>query len=318
MPLQHLDDIDEFDLSEAPRLPKDPQSRGAMIGLVLAVALLAALLFYGSMPELSPEEIVAMEGYEGEQETKFIFNIHSLEKNSEEAVSAASEESGDQIPPLAVTEPVEPVESSSNSVSPVALEVPEVVSEQEQVSEPNPEPEQVAEQELPIAQTETIVVASIEPQVTDPVSQTLPVVVTESVSAPVTEATTTRSISFSTARDEKVVAAMATTPVIEEAADTVVIASVVAAEPIPVPVLNSTLQSAGSTENSRAKLLPLRSVLQDATELKASPSAQAETLLSLRRGVTVTAFERYGEWIHIGINDGSSVTGYILESRLGR
>jgi len=51
--------------------------------------LFLALLAYGSLPELSPEEIVAMEGYAGEQPTKHIFNIHSLEKVvAEEETSA--------------------------------------------------------------------------------------------------------------------------------------------------------------------------------------------------------------------------------------
>ena len=108
---------------------------------------------------------------------------------------------------------------------------------------------------------------------------------------------------------KKVVAAMATTPTIDEAADTVVIASVAAIEPVPVPAGGS---------GSKGKLLPLRSVLADSTELKASPTSQSKTLLSLGRGVVVTAFERHGEWIHIGTNDGSSITGFVLESSLGK
>ena len=86
-----------------------------------------------------------------------------------------------------------------------------------------------------------------------------------------------------------------------------------AIEPVPLPVGTTAL-----APGAKGKLLPLRSVLADFTELKASPTRQSKTILSLGRGVIVTAFERHGKWIHIGTNDGSSITGYVLESSLGR
>ena len=64
--------------------------------------------------------------------------------------------------------------------------------------------------------------------------------------------------------------------------------------------------------------MPLRSIVEDATELKVSPSVGSKTLLSLKRGNIVTAFERRGQWIQVGENDGSSITGFVLESSLAR
>ena len=61
----HNIDLEERDLSEAPRLAKETTPRSLIIGGCLAVALFLALLAYGSLPALSPQEIVAMDGYEG-------------------------------------------------------------------------------------------------------------------------------------------------------------------------------------------------------------------------------------------------------------
>lgn len=342
MPSHNLDDIDERDLSEAPRLAKEPESRGVMIALAAAAALFVALLVYGSFPDLSPEEIVSMDGYEGEQQTKTIFNIHSFD-NDDEAL-ATTEQVDDNLPPIAVTEPVvttqpddtaivpetvvtkplaqtdpapqaEPVESQTKSAQSVAVET-------------TPQAQDVPVQdELPIAVTEPVPaeqsdvtpVAVAEP---NPEPVTAPVVVSEPVVEPVTVSSVTadtspsRVITFSSARDEKVVAAMATTPTIEEASDTVVVASVAAVEPVPAPVGRS-LQQFSANDDQDNTFLPLRSVLQDATELKATPTPRSRTLLTLRRGVTVTVFESDGEWTHIGTNDGSSITGYVPENSLG-
>jgi len=137
--------------------------------------------------------------------------------------------------------------------------------------------------------------------------------VSEAVVEPVVTRSGTSLDLFGASQQERVVSAVATTPTIDEASDTVVVASVAAIEPVPVPVGNS-----APAAGAKGKLLPLRSVLADFTELKASPTRQSRTLLSLGRGVIVTAFERHGKWIHIGTNDGSSITGYVLESSLGK
>jgi len=306
MPSHNLD-FDERDLSEAPRLAKDTQPRGLIVGGCVAVVLFLALLAYGSLPELSPEEIVAMEGYAGEQPTKHIFNIHSLEQAVAEKQVAAKpavettakmDQPKPEILEIAEKEMAEPatrVETASPVVVTTAIQ-PEVV----EPLKPSPEP---------------VDVAVLQPQ---PVAEQAPreeVVIVEQISEPVVETVASRTASpavlFST--EERVVAAEATTPTIDEASDTVVVSSVAAIEPVPLPVGSSAIAS-----DSRGKLLPLRSVLADFTELKASPTTRSRTLLSLGRGVVVTAFERHGKWIHIGTNDGSSITGYVLETSLGR
>ena len=78
-------DFDLEDLAEAPRLTKERAPRGVIIGAIAVVVLLGALVIHGSLPDLSPEEIIAMDGYEGEQPTRHIFNLQSLEETARQA-----------------------------------------------------------------------------------------------------------------------------------------------------------------------------------------------------------------------------------------
>ena len=318
----HNHDFDERDLSEAPRLAKDSQPPGLIIGGGIAVVFFLGMLAYGSLPELSPQEIVSMDGYAGEQPTKHIFNIDSLEE-------AAADEKLAEAP--AVINQSNPDQSAEQSVAEVETDGQEMAK-----------PEAVAELETPIETpiettvSEPDVVASVQPTpvetvrpqpIDEAVVQAAPlpqaeianeeVVISEQASEPVVTTVATRAIApaslFGRDQEERVVAALATTPTIDESADTVVVSSVAAIEPVPAPTGSSAIPA-----GSKGKLLPLRSVLADFTELKASPTRQSKTLLSLGRGVIVTAFERRGKWIHIGTNDGSSITGYVLESSLGR
>jgi|GEM_PF-6319777 len=178
--------FDERDLAEATRLPKDKPSFGVVAGFVVAVVLFLALLVHGSLPELSPEEIVAMDGYEGEQPTRHIFNIHSLGDKSKDASAPAQVvvSKTDAAPtsdlPVAVTEPV-PVASESATTATIA---PATVEDT------------VVVEELPIAQTEEIpqqevVVATVEPPVVEPVVEpvTVQVVVPDPVVVEVVEPT---------------------------------------------------------------------------------------------------------------------------------
>lgn len=307
MPSHNLD-IDARDLSEAPRLAKDSQSKGTMIGAGVAFLLFLAMLAYGSLPELSPQEIVAMEGYAGEQPTKHIFNIHSLEEAAEKEPVATVQKTMVDKTIVQQSNPVKVVEPEVQ----VAVAAPPV-----QVKPVVVEPVVVVEQPKPSAVTTIVVTEVANEQPVQEVATEAAIVVAaaptpETVAAPV-EIRAESSL-FGTAPEKKVVAAMATTPTIDEAPDTVVVSSVAAIEPVPVPVNSSVV----SQPVSKGKLLPLRSVLQDYTELKASPTQQSKTILSLGRGVVVTAFERHGKWIHIGTNDGSSITGFVLESSLGR
>ncbi len=333
----HNHDFDERDLSEAPRLAKDSQPRGLIVGGVVAAALFLGLLAYGSRPELSPEDIVSMEGYAGEQPTKYIFNIHSLDQQSSDDQMAAAPENMEQ-PRLEQSGLAESAEAEQEIAHQemakpeveVELESPVVVTTSMQ---PEPViPELVTREpvapvlvtpEPSVATVETVQSQSTEVAVVLPILQPEievtenEVITSAQTSDPVVTTIATRieppASLFGTVQEERVVAAMATTPTIDEASDTVVVSSVAAIEPVPVPSGSLT-----AVPSSKGKLLPLRSVLEDFTELKASPTAQSKTILSLERGVVVTAFERRGKWIHIGTNDGSSITGYVLESSLGR
>ena len=277
------DDINQRDLSEAPRLQKDKQSFGGVVGIAIAVLLFGVLLILGSQPELTPEEIISMDGYEGEQPTRHIFNLQDMEEPETPASVQASEpalNTSDQAvatveAPVAVTEPV-PVAPTD---APVAVTEPVPVTPTE---------------EVPVAVTESVPVAPTEA----PVAITEPVARTESV----------RPSLFENTEEERVVAAMATTPKLEEQPDTIVVSTAVVDELAPMPIRSP---SAGESV-----LLPLRTILNESTELKAEPDEESDTLILLGEGVVVSAFERRGEWIFVGTNDGSATTGYVLEDWL--
>jgi len=277
------DDINQRDLSEAPRLQKDKQSFGGVVGIAIAVLLFGVLLILGSQPELTPEEIISMDGYEGEQPTRHIFNLQDMEEPETPASVQASEpalNTSDQAvatveAPVVVTEPV-----------PVApTEAPVAVTESVPVT---------PTEEVPVAVTESVPVAPTEA----PVAITEPVARTESV----------RPSLFENTEEERVVAAMATTPKLEEQPDTIVVSTAVVDELAPMPIRSP---SAGESV-----LLPLRTILNESTELKAEPDEESDTLILLGEGVVVSAFERRGEWIFVGTNDGSATTGYVLEDWL--
>jgi len=327
MPVQHFDYIDERDLSDIPRLRKRRPSVGLFAGGVLLAVLFVGLLVYGSLPELSPEEIVAMDGYQGEQPTRHIFNLDSLRAEAEappesgvkteKAVATAVQEDSSVSEVTEVAEPVSDVlpaaDADSTSAEPVQIspEIPVEIASQDLEQKVLPtadartdsSPDNSSVTGLPVPD-EPSVLSIADTEVVSPPVETTAV-------ASETPATTV----FSTVRKKKVVSATATTPTIQEAADTVVIASVAAPEPVPIAISTSTLpRAAVSTDTSRP--LPLRSVRVDATEVKSSPSAQSETVLSLDRGEIVTAFEQQGEWVHVGTNDESAITGFVLESSL--
>lgn len=374
MSFQHFDDIDERDLSEAPRLVKVRHSFGTRIGAALLAALVVGLLIYGSLPELSPGEIVSMDDYQGEQPTRYTINIHGLREEAETPLvpeiktthTVATAAQQDASKP-ALTEVVEPLSD---------VLVPSVTDAKDSpVTKPAELPLDVEQQnELPVSTTETVPATVVTPvaeaekttlvtvneialtakqgfdnpestNVAEPVSQALPTTDTkisdsavttlpefvEKSEVPIadTEAVVTVTVTpvavnetpaplvFGAVRENKVVAATASTPTIEEAADTVIVASVVAPEPLPLPVSSTILPDATVASNAdTSESLPLRSVRDDATEVKASPSVDSETVLSLDRGDLVTAFEQQGEWVLVGTNDSSVATGFVQASAL--
>ena len=338
------DDINQRDLSEAPRLEKDKQSFGGVVGIAIAVLLFGVLLILGSQPELTPEEIISMDGYEGEQPTRHIFNLQDMEEPETPASVQASEPASNtsdqavatveapvatvakapvenatvQEPPqtteLAVIKSAT-VDTESTAPKPATVDT-EVVELPVAVTEPVPvapteapvavtEPVPVAPTEAPVAVTESLPEAPVAVTEPVPVAPTeAPVVVTE----PVARTESVRPSLFENTEEERVVAAMATTPKLEEQPDTIVISTAVVDELAPMPIRSP---SAGERV-----LLPLRTILNESTELKAEPDEESDTLILLGEGVVVSAFERRGEWIFVGTNDGSATTGYVLEDWL--
>ncbi len=343
MTVHKLDEISSLDLSEAPRIVKQKRSPGAVAGISLVVVLLLGLLIVGSLPELSPEEIISMDGYQGEQPITHIFNLESLEKNSvtSRSLNAATiadpdRQEIDNALPIAVTEaipptdpvitrpPAQPTTQSTEQPTEQFKEQPKAqLAEQQgetasvsssvvtaaESNQPSREPA-VTTEDLPIARTEPV------PESVTDASVEQWQLLQESVpqAEPVSDATVEAAI-INPAPQQKVTSATATTPTIEEANDTVVVASIAAPEPVPLPA--GVANVAGDVLLEDGGLLPLRSVIVDATELKVSPAEQAETVLSFPVGATVSVFETSGEWAHVGANDGSSTTGYVLESSLG-
>jgi len=338
------DDINQRDLSEAPRLEKDKQSFGGVVGIAIAVLLFGVLLILGSQPELTPEEIISMDGYEGEQPTRHIFNLQDMEEPETPASVQASEPASNtsdqavatveapvatvakapvenatvQEPPqtteLAVIKSAT-VDTESTAPKPATVDT-EVVELPVAVTEPVP----VAPTEAPVAVTEPVPVAPTEapvavteslPEAPVAVTEPVPVAPTEApvaVTEPVARTESVRPSLFENTEEERVVAAMATTPKLEEQPDTIVISTAVVDELAPMPIRSP---SAGERV-----LLPLRTILNESTELKAEPDEESDTLILLGEGVVVSAFERRGEWIFVGTNDGSATTGYVLEDWL--
>ena len=312
------DDINSHDLSEAPRIERDSQSYGHLVAIGAAVLLLIGLLIYASFPELSPEEIISMDGYEGEQPTKHIFNLQSLEESKAMAKGIAPSVIDQQS-----SEPQAEDESLTMSEAPAATSI------QAPIQVPNEEPpivETVPLEELPILEPEPEVQvpeitesATVEVEVIEPVVVAEPVepVQVEVPPEPVIESETTTDVveppsQFDTIPEQRVVASMATSPKLEEQPDTVVISTAAIDDLTPLPIGGTT-----SLGNNNSRLMPLRKILEDATELKVEADDGSQTLMLLGEGVVVSAFERQGEWIYIGTNDGSSATGYVRESRLG-
>ena len=302
-------EIDPVDLSEAPRLEKESYSRATVIGAVCCIAALAAMMIHGSLPELTPKEIVAMDGYVGEQPTRQFFNLHSFEDPVVEdqqlaeksmvepdeqmvaavdATTAASKETNKE--PVAVTAS-EQIQTASTVVS---SEVSTTTSNAATIESTDEGPEQTASQAAGQAAGQTA-------------GQT---------ASQITERTIVAS---STVPDTG-------KPVLKELPTTVVKPTAAIAQPLPLKRNeyketelvqgSTTAQVAASQSSDSNRFLPLRRVLSDSASLRATPASGSQALLSLRTGMTVTVFEQQGDWVHVGVNDGSALTGYVLANEL--
>ncbi len=70
--------------------------------------------------------------------------------------------------------------------------------------------------------------------------------------------------------------------------------------------------TAPDTEN-----YPVLQVKKQYSNVRSGPSTGDSIITSLEVGSTVTVFNRSGNWLQVGLNDGSAVTGYIHKSLLG-
>ena len=333
MPSFH-DDISPRDLSEAPRLERESQSRGLLIGIAVGALLFVGLLILGSQPDLSPEEIVSMEGYGGEQPTRHIFNLESFEESDVVGnVSDAADSNGVESTQKASmpgpgekgNDPIEGQANTARVVAPTAPKTPIRESSQRSVAV---ETNETQRSQIVKPKLET---RAPQPDTTEPVRSVVnEIATTETIEPAVVQSTeqeqaqstvpasTAQTSIFDNVPEQRVVASMATTPRLEEQPDTVVVSTAVVDEFAPMPIGSTRTISSGDSFGSRGVLLPLRSVLNDSTELKDAPDENSETLMLLGQGVVVTALERRGKWILIGTNDASSLTGYVLESGLAK
>lgn len=325
MPSYHHDvDIDPLDFSEAPRLAKEAYPRGAVAGGIACAVLFLAMLVYGSLPELSPSEIVAMDGYAGERPTRHIFNLQSLE-DSEESPALVKQ----NVPSIARVPPIETakveaekaeIDEAVTEIKPVPVETAQVAVKPTTVAAADTETVSAA-----VAAPSNVEIANVEIADVESTSEAI-----ESSEPKVQLAKSEVALRvFAENAEQKVVAAQATTPAVRELPTTIVTSALVAEpSPMPMPIKRNEYKHAElargpalasvATTDEKGRLLPLRAVLNDFTEVKKSPSSQSSTVLSLGRGVVVTAFEKQGDWVHIGTNDGSSITGYVLESSIGK
>ncbi len=114
-------DIDYEDLQEVPRRVRESKIRLVVITVMSVVCLLAFLIILvrGSMPELTPEQIVQLDGYEGQQAPRYIFNLYSLKQqqaNEETALPKAAPQVESVVPVAVAVSSAEPVAEPADAV----------------------------------------------------------------------------------------------------------------------------------------------------------------------------------------------------------
>lgn len=346
---QALDqEIDYQDFQEAPAFARPPGFSPLVIGICGALAglLLAVLLIRGSMPELTPEQIVAMDGYEGQQPPRYIFNLDSLSRVSNVSVSSLS-----RVSNVSVTSNGAPVAgnaSAGNSVANHANKGVEVSSNESNRPEVSVD---VARGGSPANVVSTRIVnrpamaESGSNNKSPEVGSELP----EAASELSGVGSSSPGVGFSS-----IVALLATVEpqdswpleIVEVPASPVIIGK--DAQELAAPVVeefdyrklnrrnlsaqvqdyqkqnvngfgaNLPIYSTGEREidglTTEVRVLPVLDISRDYSYLRAEPSRSSEILLTLGKGSSVTAFESAGAWIHAGANDGSSITGYLHHS----
>jgi len=267
--------FDSEDFQEAPLVARANGLHPFLIGVCGALfgLLFAVVLVRGSMPEMTPEQIVAMEGYGGRQPPRHIFNLDSLGSSS--ISSNVSRELIKRVTTSADSE-VELLDES-----PLAAQFADDAN-QETGSVPA---------------TDALLLDYEEP------NESWPLEIIEVPASPII-----------VGKDAQDVAA----PVVEEFDYRALNRQ--SNEQIPnVRTISESALMSGKTDQSETttiKVLPVLMVKTDNTFVRAEPTQGSTIKLVLARGSSVTAFEQSGAWVHVGANDGSSITGYVHQSKI--
>ncbi len=77
------EDINSADMAEAPRRERESKVKSVAIvgGSTIVVLVVAIMLIVGSLPAVTPEQIVQRDDYEGQQQPRHIFNLYSLKQD---------------------------------------------------------------------------------------------------------------------------------------------------------------------------------------------------------------------------------------------
>ncbi len=290
--LNDRSDFDHLDLEELPRRYPESRLRTVFITAAVIVFVLAFAVFMirGSMPELTPEQIVQMKGYEGQQAPRQIFNLYSLRKYQEQNAEAKLTATANRTSLSAGSSDsiIEPDGDSTSQSGHADTTVVQTTVESESREAGSTKREQ-----------EVIVAASNRgavPRVTiisdkhGEASTAMP------VKLPANSKTKTESVTN------------------KPAARTYEKAELKRQGELPVLATGS---SRSDSENrQKAEVLPVGVVKGDQTRLRSGPSRNSDILLLLAKGDSITIFDTVGEWTHVGANDGSSTMGYVHNSLL--
>lgn len=134
------EDVSFADMAEAPRRERESKAKNiaVVVATTVVVLLLAVVLIRGSLPAMTPEQIVQREDYEGQQPPRHIFNLYSLkqDKLNREHKSRPQDQillaDTDAIPVIADQKDEPAITDSTpqavvSAAAPVKAEVPAVV-----------------------------------------------------------------------------------------------------------------------------------------------------------------------------------------------
>ncbi len=295
--------FDSEDFQEAPHMPRDRGYHpivlgvgGALLGLILAIVFIS-----GSLPEMSPEQIVAMEGYQGEQPPRYIFNLDSL-GGSNALPSAASI----SVPGAALSSASSELSGVGSSHASNAL-----------LKDAHLEDEGSAAVAIARSAVRNVGLSAADMNAgpgnnLHPIDNLLAIKTEEPKDSWSLEIVEVPASPIIVGKDAQEVAA----PIVEEF-DYRKLNRRPATSAQQSDVLGRVaVQSVQNESSTTIRVLPVLTVNTDNTYVRAEPTQSSDVKLVLARGSSVTAFEQAGAWVHVGANDGSSITGYVHRSKI--